>query len=158
MQHNECSTSLQQVSRVVLIFLTSPIMFLRNSIAVVIRLWVFMMLHVKILSTLILRHVPLSQDIAFTIRSSKSGFMMLHFNMSSIKYALTGLVLMSSFGRNAFALPVAETSDGLALIKRAPGDSSTNPIAATFDISNWADIAEENCYVMLCMYAGNRIL
>jgi hypothetical protein len=28
---------------------------------------------------------------------------------------------------------------------------------ADFDITNWLNIAEENCYAMLCLFDGNRV-
>lgn len=43
------------------------------------------------------------------------------------------------------------------IAKRDPG-SQGEPIDATFDITGWEDIAEENCRVMLCVLGGKRIL
>jgi hypothetical protein len=43
------------------------------------------------------------------------------------------------------------------LVKRVPGDSASNPIDADFDITGWPNIAEENCYAMLCLLGGNRV-
>jgi hypothetical protein len=42
----------------------------------------------------------------------------------------------------------------MKVIPRDIGDEN-NPIPATFDVSGWQDIAEGNCYVILCDYGGN---
>lgn len=53
------------------------------------------------------------------------------------------------------AFPVAESSDGSSLMERAtPGSSKDNPINADFDIAKWPDLAEEDCYAMLCLGMG----
>lgn len=44
------------------------------------------------------------------------------------------------------------------LTKRVPGANRNNPIDATFDITNWEDLAEQNCQIMLCLMGGNRVL
>lgn len=44
------------------------------------------------------------------------------------------------------------------LTKRAPGDSMLEPIDAYFDTRDWEDIAEQDCYVMLCVLGGRRVL
>ncbi|KAF2152770.1 hypothetical protein K461DRAFT_313393 [Myriangium duriaei CBS 260.36] len=44
-----------------------------------------------------------------------------------------------------------------SLLRRGDRGSKTNPIPATFDITQWPDIAEENCYVMFCKLNGNRL-
>jgi hypothetical protein len=48
------------------------------------------------------------------------------------------------------------------LEKRAAGDTEAEPIEATFDPyagdkGGWPNIAEENCYAMLCMLGGQRV-
>ncbi|KAI0548066.1 hypothetical protein F4679DRAFT_596972 [Xylaria curta] len=48
----------------------------------------------------------------------------------------------------------AEWQGDANLDKRVTGDSN-NPISITVDVSGWQDIAEENCYVILCQYHGN---
>ncbi|KAH9889656.1 hypothetical protein F4778DRAFT_796729 [Xylariomycetidae sp. FL2044] len=48
---------------------------------------------------------------------------------------------------------ISKDSEDSALIERARGDIN-NPIPATFNVFNWKDIAEENCYVILCDYGG----
>ncbi|KAI8627086.1 hypothetical protein F5Y19DRAFT_477975 [Xylariaceae sp. FL1651] len=40
---------------------------------------------------------------------------------------------------------------------RGDGSSRNSPIDASFDISGWENIAEENCYIMLCLMGGNRV-
>jgi hypothetical protein len=45
-----------------------------------------------------------------------------------------------------------------ALTKRAPGDSEGEAITVNFDTSGWPGLAEENCYAMLCLMGGRRIL
>jgi len=42
------------------------------------------------------------------------------------------------------------------LFKRARGDEN-NPIDVTIDVSGWKDIAEENCYQMLCHHDAQLI-
>jgi hypothetical protein len=44
------------------------------------------------------------------------------------------------------AMPIKEAD----IAKRTPGDAN-DPIEATFDVSNWQNIAEENCFAMLCL-------
>jgi hypothetical protein len=62
------------------------------------------------------------------------------------------------------AAPVPELINGsqihsseLGLVKRVRGDSPANAIEGSFDVTNWPNIAEENCYAMLCLLEGNRI-
>ncbi|RAO73004.1 uncharacterized protein BHQ10_009016 [Talaromyces amestolkiae] len=45
-------------------------------------------------------------------------------------------------------------TEGLTFSKRS---SRANPIDATFDITLWPNIAEENCFAMLCLQNGNRV-
>ena len=40
--------------------------------------------------------------------------------------------------------------------RRAPGDQD-NPVDATFDITGWPNIAEEDCFAMLCLEGGKRV-
>lgn len=41
--------------------------------------------------------------------------------------------------------------------KRTQGTTRDNPIPITFDITNWPNIAEEDCYAMLCIFGGQRV-
>lgn len=53
--------------------------------------------------------------------------------------------------------PVPEAlnvTESVTLLERS---SATNPIDATFDITGWPNIAEENCFAMLCLRNGNRV-
>ncbi|KAJ5195301.1 uncharacterized protein N7498_008739 [Penicillium cinerascens] len=56
----------------------------------------------------------------------------------------------------AFAAPIGDSSNNEGLVKRA-GGSRNDPVHATFDITGWEDIAEENCYAMLCIRNGDRV-
>ncbi|KAL7623134.1 hypothetical protein AAE478_006815 [Parahypoxylon ruwenzoriense] len=47
-----------------------------------------------------------------------------------------------------------EQSAGLEPEKR---QTQNNPIQLNVDVSNWQDIAEENCFAMLCRYNGQRV-
>ena len=88
---------------------------------------------------------------------------MLFFKTLPIRLCLFSLPLSA-----IFAAPVNEIDNELMarydengvvkLLERAPGDTARNPIDVTFDISSWPDIAEENCFVMLCLMNGNRVL
>ncbi|KAF4153157.1 hypothetical protein CNMCM6069_001119 [Aspergillus lentulus] len=59
-----------------------------------------------------------------------------------------------------FTVPVNVPGGGADLIARAgnngKGTSKSNPKDATFDVTGWEDIAEEDCYVMLCLKNGER--
>ncbi|KAK8052545.1 hypothetical protein PG993_003930 [Apiospora rasikravindrae] len=46
-------------------------------------------------------------------------------------------------------------SANAAPVQRTMGDER-NPIPMTVDVSQWQSMAEENCYVMLCQYGGQR--
>jgi len=46
-----------------------------------------------------------------------------------------------------FAAPIGGSSDGTGV----PGSDENNPIDATFNVAGWPDIAEENCYAILCL-------
>jgi hypothetical protein len=77
--------------------------------------------------------------------------------MAFFKSLTSRLCLFSLLCCATLAAPVAEPIDEAELVKRVPGDSATNPIDATFNITNWPNIAEENCYAMLCLFDGNRV-
>jgi hypothetical protein len=63
------------------------------------------------------------------------------------------LCVLSLLCSVTFAAPVVGgDSDGTA--QGTPGSSEDNPIDATFDITGWPDLAEENCYAMLCLGKG----
>lgn len=65
--------------------------------------------------------------------------------------------LLSLASSVASAAPAKEaTPHGLA--KRADGSSRAQAKNAVFDIDGWLNIAEINCYIMLCFMGGNRIL
>jgi hypothetical protein len=75
----------------------------------------------------------------------------------SPKRFFSGIVLLSGlFLVSAIAIPV-ENPSGPGLLKRAPGDTQYEPIEATFDIHDWPNIAEEDCYITLCILGGNRV-
>ncbi|KAF1990254.1 hypothetical protein K402DRAFT_401118 [Aulographum hederae CBS 113979] len=77
--------------------------------------------------------------------------------MSPFKSFTTSLCLYSLLFSAALAAPTAEVHGESQLVKRDPGDSKEDPLPATFDISNWPDIAEENCFAMLCLRGGDRV-
>lgn len=60
-------------------------------------------------------------------------------------------------GRNDELLVPRNTTQPGKLVPRAPGDTASDPIDITFDITGWPNIAEENCYAMLCLLNGNRV-
>ena len=65
------------------------------------------------------------------------------------------LCVLSLLCSVTFAAPVAGSIDGTQLMKRGvPGRDKSNPIDATFDITGWPDLAEEDCYAMLCLGKG----
>ena len=70
------------------------------------------------------------------------------------------LCLLSLLSSVTLAAPVAEPIEEIdsepGLVKRA-GGSHGDPIDATFNIAGWPNIAEENCFVMLCMLGGERV-
>lgn len=68
--------------------------------------------------------------------------------------------LLSLLFSVAFAAPFNEPVEA-GLVARAgdgsePGKSKSNPKNAEFDISNWEDISEEDCYAILCLKGGER--
>jgi hypothetical protein len=66
---------------------------------------------------------------------------------------VASLLLHSSL---TFAAPV-EAVEATKVVKRATG-TEADPHQATFDISGWPDIAEEDCFIALCILDGRRIL
>ncbi|KAI1170211.1 hypothetical protein F4777DRAFT_584136 [Nemania sp. FL0916] len=66
---------------------------------------------------------------------------------------------------STFAIPVSEVlrdvedSENItySIMTRGDGSSKSSPVDASFDISGWENIAEENCYIMLCLMDGNRV-
>ena len=66
------------------------------------------------------------------------------------------LVLLTLLFSAAFAAPIGDSSNNEGLVKRA-GGSRNDPIHATFDITGWEDIAEENCFAMLCVRDGDQV-
>jgi hypothetical protein len=77
--------------------------------------------------------------------------------MAFFKSLTSRLCLCSLLCSATLAAPAAEPINEAELVKRAPGDSAADPIDAVFDITHWPNIAEENCYVMLCLLNGNRV-
>lgn len=75
------------------------------------------------------------------------------------KSLTSGLCLMSLFFSVALTVPVNEPMEHSGLSARAgtnDGSSRQNAKEATFDVTGWEDIAEENCYDMLCLRGGER--
>ncbi|KAF4162545.1 hypothetical protein CNMCM6936_001974 [Aspergillus lentulus] len=73
------------------------------------------------------------------------------------KYLIGRPCLLSLFCSPALAAPVDNLADEAALITRADrGSVKSNPKDATFDVTGWKDISEEDCYVMLCLKGGER--
>lgn len=77
--------------------------------------------------------------------------------MAFFKSLTSRLCLFSLLCSATLAAPVAEPINEAELVKRVPGASAADPIDANFDITNWPNIAEENCYAMLCLLGGNRV-
>ena len=73
------------------------------------------------------------------------------------------LCLLSILCYAAVAAPIVDGTDefdvsfneSAVLQKRVPGDAN-NPWPKNFDTTNWPNIAEENCYAMLCLFGGQR--
>lgn len=57
-------------------------------------------------------------------------------------------------GTHVYAL---SSNESYLIKKRVLGDQN-NPFPATFNIAGWPNIAEEDCYVMLCLLGGQRTL
>ncbi|KAF7155894.1 hypothetical protein CNMCM5623_008774 [Aspergillus felis] len=76
------------------------------------------------------------------------------------QYLINRLCLLSLFCSLALAAPVDKLADDAALIARADdngkGSRKSNPKDATFDVTEWKDISEQDCYVMLCLKDGER--
>ncbi|KAF4631513.1 hypothetical protein G7Y89_g6614 [Cudoniella acicularis] len=87
--------------------------------------------------------------------------------MAFFKSFASRLCLFSLLCFAAIAAPVTEIFDQSDVPfnekdfeKRAPGDTEAEAIDATFDPHAgkvWSNIAEENCYAMLCMLGGRRV-
>lgn len=78
--------------------------------------------------------------------------------LSSVSKALLFLLLASPSLTTPIIEPDAAGTPTIAEIKpRATGDQNS-PIDAEFDVTGWPLSAEFNCYVMLCVLGGNRVL
>lgn len=77
--------------------------------------------------------------------------------MAFFKSLTSRLCLFSLLCSATLAAPVAVAINEAELVKRAPGDSSDEPIDAWFNIAGWQNIAEENAYAMLCLMGGRTI-
>lgn len=67
------------------------------------------------------------------------------------------LLLHSSY---TVAAPIVSSRGSIqhrAGIEFAKRNNRNSPIDATFNVAGWQDIAEEDCYVMLCRYGGERV-
>lgn len=53
--------------------------------------------------------------------------------------------------------PVPEATNITESLTFPKRNTRANPIDATFDITLWPNIAEENCFIMLCLQNGNRV-
>jgi hypothetical protein len=71
---------------------------------------------------------------------------------STLIVAFLSTLLLSS----ALAFPTGEPIEELAK-RSALGKGHDNPKPLDLDITEWSDIAEENCFAMLCRYHGERI-
>lgn len=82
--------------------------------------------------------------------------------MTFSKSSIGKLCLLSLTFTTALAAPATdliselETREEVRDLTRRAGESESNPVDATFDISGWENIAEMNCYVMLCLKGGKR--
>ncbi|KAF2149144.1 hypothetical protein K461DRAFT_271710 [Myriangium duriaei CBS 260.36] len=47
--------------------------------------------------------------------------------------------------------------DATPINARGQGGTRQNPIPVTIDVSKWPNIAEQNCYIMLCLMGRNRV-
>ncbi|KAI1138391.1 hypothetical protein F5Y05DRAFT_413012 [Hypoxylon sp. FL0543] len=66
------------------------------------------------------------------------------------------LCLLSLWWSATIATPIETGENAKHIIKRA-GNSPSDPIDAEFNTAGWENIAEEDCYVMLCLKNGNRV-
>ena len=76
------------------------------------------------------------------------------------------LLLFMLFG-SSIAAPISISSgeSGGDVEQRAPEvelesekrQTQANPLPIIVNVAGWQDIAEENCYVMLCQYGGQRV-
>jgi hypothetical protein len=77
--------------------------------------------------------------------------------MAVLKKTLIATLLLSLLTAGGLAIPTGEFKDGMTTrANDKPGDK-TDPLPLNLDISEWADIGEENCYSMLCRFNGNRV-
>jgi hypothetical protein len=68
------------------------------------------------------------------------------------RLSLAFLLLSSPF---AIAAPAIDVSD-ITIVKRAAG-TEADPHDARFNIDGWESIAEQDCYIMLCVLGGRRV-
>jgi hypothetical protein len=76
------------------------------------------------------------------------------------KFSLFSFLCSATFAalvieRDKYARSINET---LLVEKRALGDSENTLFPVIFNIAGWENIAEENCYIMLCLLNGKRTL
>ena len=75
------------------------------------------------------------------------------------KLTLNRVFVLSLLCSVTIAAPVIDFIDGIAHLKRGNGESGQpgtkdNPKDATFDVTDWPDLAEQDCYAMLCLGKG----
>ena len=77
----------------------------------------------------------------------------------SLLYSIVSAAPMAAVDTNESLRNESSLSKDIGVLTtRAPGDSFLEPIDATFDITGWESIAEQDCYVMLCLMNGRRVL
>jgi hypothetical protein len=77
--------------------------------------------------------------------------------MVVLKKTLIATLLLSLLTAGGLAIPTGEFKDGMTTRANDKTGDKTDPLPLNLDISEWADIGEENCYSMLCRFNGNRV-
>jgi hypothetical protein len=78
--------------------------------------------------------------------------------MAVLTKTLMTTLLFSLITAGGLAIPTGEFKGGMTTrTNDKPGDKKTDPLPLNLDISEWADIGEENCYSMLCRFNGERV-
>lgn len=70
----------------------------------------------------------------------------------------TTLYLLALYVAIAFAIPLDGTYGTGKNLTHLATRQGGNVKPASFKIDNWSDMAEENCYIMLCEMDGKRVL
>ncbi|KAF2823795.1 hypothetical protein CC86DRAFT_384344 [Ophiobolus disseminans] len=75
--------------------------------------------------------------------------------MAASKTVVLVTCLLSLFSNSILAIPADQAVNQLAAVEKR--NERSNPKPLVLDISEWAGIAELNCWSMLCRYHGERV-